>query len=106
MEVQHLQSDVELMEGKIAEERQRHNSMITQMDEAAKLNSDLKAEYENQLRIFQELKTKYEEKVTLLTKENEKLEEEVLLSKTVPNTAQSNQEIITNNPVSEETRTQ
>jgi hypothetical protein len=106
MEVKHLQSDVELMEEKIAEERQRHNSMITKVDEAVKLNSDLKAEYENQLRIFQELKTKYEEKVTLLTKENEKLEEKVSLSKTVPNTAQSNQEITTNNPVSEETGTQ
>lgn len=102
MEVQHLQNDVELMEGKISDERQRHNLMITQMDEAVKLNSDLKAEYENQLGIFQELKIKYEEKVKLLTKENEKLEEEVSLSKTV----QNNQELTTNNSVIEETGTQ
>lgn len=106
MEVHHLQSDVESMEGKIAEERQRHNSMITKMEEAVKLNSDLKEEYQNQLRIFQELKTRYEEKVTLLTKENEKLEEEVSLSRSVPQTAQSNQQVITDNTVSAETGTQ
>jgi chromosome segregation ATPase len=106
MEVQHLQSDVELMEGKIEDERQRNNSIITKMDEAVKLNSDLKAEYENQLRIFQELKTKYEEKVTLLTRENEKLEEEISLSKTAPLTVQSDLQITTHNAVSEETNTQ
>lgn len=106
MEVHHLQNDVESMEGKIAEERQRHNSMITKMEEAVKLNSELKEEYQNQLRIFQELKKRYEEKVTLLTKENEKLEEEVLLTKSVPNTAQSNQQVIHDNLLSEETGTQ
>lgn len=106
MEVHHLQSDVESMEGKIQEERQRHNSMITKMEEAVKLNSDLKEEYQNQLRIFQELKTRYEEKVTLLTKENEKLEEEVLMSKSVPDTTQSSQQVINDNIVSEETGTQ
>jgi regulator of replication initiation timing len=93
------------MEGKIKEERQRHNSMITKMEEAVKLNSDLKEEYQNQLRIFQELKTRYEEKVTLLTMENAKLEE-VLMSKSVPDTAQSNQQVINDNLVSEETSTQ
>ncbi|PNF43554.1 hypothetical protein B7P43_G03905 [Cryptotermes secundus] len=106
MEVHHLQSDVESMEGKIAEERQRHNSMITKMEEAVKLNSDLKEEYQNQLKIFQELKGRYEEKVTLLTKENEKLEEEVSLSRSVPHTAQSNQQVITDSLVSAETGTQ
>lgn len=106
MEVQHLQSDVELMEGKISEERQRHNSMIKQMDEAVKLNSDLKEEYGTQLKIFQELKNKYEEKVSLLTKENEKLEEKVSLSKTVPNIVESSQETTNQNPVTEETDTQ
>lgn len=106
MEVKHLQSDVESMEGKISEEKQRQNSMITKMEEAMKLNADLKGEYENQMRIFQELKVKYEEKVTLLTKENEKLKEEVALSKTVQNAAQSNQQINTDNPESEETGSQ
>jgi DNA repair exonuclease SbcCD ATPase subunit len=106
MEVKHLQSDVDSMEEKISEEKQRQNSMITKMEEAMKLNSDLKGEYENQMRIFHELKSKYEEKVTLLTKENEKLEEEVALSKTVQNTAQSNQQINIDKPVSEETGSQ
>ena len=67
-----------------------------------KLNSDLKGEYENQMRIFQELKAKYEQKVTLLTQENEKLEEEVALSRTV----QNNQKINTDNPASDETDSQ
>jgi chromosome segregation ATPase len=106
MEVKHLQSDVESMEGKISEEKQRQNSMITKMEEAMKLNSDLKGEYENQMRIFRELKSKYEEKVTLLTKENAKLEEEVALSKTVQNNAQSNQQINSDYAASEETDSQ
>ncbi|XP_069674794.1 tropomyosin [Periplaneta americana] len=104
MEVQHLQSDVQSMEGKIAEERVRHNSMITKMDEATKLNSDLKNEYETQLRIFQDLKSKYEEKVTLLTKENQKLVEEVSMSKTVPEITENDPNPVVNNEdsVSEE----
>jgi DNA repair exonuclease SbcCD ATPase subunit len=106
MEVKHLQSDMESMEEKISEEKQRQNSMITKMEEAMKLNSDLKGEYENQMRIFQELKAKYEQKVTLLTQENEKLEEEVALSRTVQNAAQNNQKINTDNPASDETDSQ
>jgi len=106
MEVKHLQSDMESMEGKISEEKQRQNSMITKMEEAMKLNSDLKGEYENQMRIFQELKAKYEQKVKLLTQENEKLEEEVALSRTVQNAAQSNQKINADNPASDETNSQ
>ena len=106
MEVKHLQSDMESMEGKILEEKQRQNSMVTKMEEAMKLNSDLKGEYETQMRIFQELKAKYEQKVALLTKENEKLEEEVVLSRTVQNAAQSNQQISTDNPASDRTGSQ
>jgi len=102
MEVKHLHSDMESMEGKISEEKQRQNSMITKMEEAMKLNSDLKGEYETQMRIFQELKAKYEQKVTLLTQENEKLEEEVALSRTVQNAAQNNQKTNTDNPASDE----
>ncbi|PSN37291.1 hypothetical protein C0J52_17184 [Blattella germanica] len=85
MEVKHLQSDVESMEGKIADERERHNTMIVKMDEAVQLNSDLKKEYETQLKIFQDLRNKYEEKVALLMKENHKLEGQISMSKgTVP----------------------
>lgn len=102
MEVKHLHNDMESMEGKISEEKQRQNSMITKMEEAMKLNSDLKGEYETQMRIFQELKAKYEQKVTLLTQENEKLEEEVALSRTVQNAAQNNQKTNTDNPASDE----
>lgn len=106
MEVKHLHSDMESMEGKISEEKQRQNSMITKMEEAMKLNSDLKGEYETQMRIFQELKAKYEQKVTLLTQENEKLEEKVALSKTVQNAAQNTQKTNTDNPASDETDSQ
>ncbi|KAJ9579814.1 hypothetical protein L9F63_004520 [Diploptera punctata] len=77
MEVRHLKSDVESMEGKIAEEKRRHNTMISKMDEAVKLNSDLKTEYETQLKIFQDLKSKYEDKVAALMKENKALEGQI-----------------------------
>lgn len=37
------------------------------MDEAVKLNSELKREYESQLKIFKDLRENYEEKVRLLS---------------------------------------
>lgn len=55
-------------------EREKHNLMLNKMDSAARLNADLKKEYETQLRLFQDLRGKYEEKVTLLSEENRALE--------------------------------
>lgn len=74
MEVKHLQEDVDKMERKITEERDRHNDMINKMETAVRLNADLKKEYQTQLQLFQDLRGKYEEKVTLLSEENKALE--------------------------------
>lgn len=62
------------MERKIAEERDRHNAMISKMDAAMRLNADLKKEYETQLSLFQSLREKYGEKITLLSEEKRVLE--------------------------------
>ncbi|XP_076663068.1 uncharacterized protein LOC143366137 isoform X2 [Andrena cerasifolii] len=74
MEVKHLQTEVDSMEVRITEERERYNTMINKMDGAVKLNADLKKEYETQLCLFRDLREKYEEKVALLTREKEALE--------------------------------
>ncbi|KAL6419224.1 hypothetical protein ACFW04_007428 [Cataglyphis niger] len=74
MEVKHLQTEVDSMEKKISEERDRHNVMINKMDTAMQLNADLKKEYETQLSLFQSLREKYGEKITLLTAEKRALE--------------------------------
>ena len=89
MEVKHLQSDVDSMESKIAEERQRHNAMTGKLSDAVKLNSNLKQEYEMQLKIFQDLKSKYEEKVALLLRENQKLEQKLSNSALQPESVNS-----------------
>ncbi|XP_033230387.1 uncharacterized protein C458.02c isoform X1 [Belonocnema kinseyi] len=73
MEVKHLQDNVDSMEVRIIAEREKHNMMLNKMDSAARLNADLKKEYETQLRLFQDLRGKYEEKVTLLSEENRAL---------------------------------
>lgn len=39
------------------------------MDEAVKLNSDLKKEYENQLKLFQHLRESYEKKMVFLSRD-------------------------------------
>ncbi|XP_066582218.1 tropomyosin-like [Prorops nasuta] len=77
MEVKHLQQEVNLMEKKIIEERERHNSIVNKMDAASRLNADLKKEYEIQLHLFNDLRGKYEEKVTLLSEEKKALESAV-----------------------------
>lgn len=69
-----LQTEVDSMERKIAEERDRHNAMINKMDAAMRLNADLKKEYETQLSLFQSLREKYGEKITLLSEEKRALE--------------------------------
>lgn len=69
-----LQAEVDNMEKKISEERDRHNTMISKMDAAMRLNADLKKEYETQLSLFQNLREKYGEKITLLTREKQALE--------------------------------
>lgn len=74
IEVKHLQTEVDDMETKIAEERLRYTTMINKMDAAVQLNADLKKEYETQLSLFRDLREKYEEKVTLLTEEKKALE--------------------------------
>ncbi|XP_076392578.1 uncharacterized protein LOC100876119 isoform X2 [Megachile rotundata] len=74
MEVKHLQAEVDDMEVRISEERERYNTMINKMDAAVKLNADLKKEYETQLCLFRDLREKYEEKVTLLSEEKRALE--------------------------------
>ncbi|XP_029049685.2 tropomyosin isoform X2 [Osmia bicornis bicornis] len=74
MEVKHLQAEVDDMEVRINEERDRYNTMINKMDAAVKLNADLKTEYETQLGLFRDLREKYEEKVTLLSEEKRALE--------------------------------
>lgn len=73
-EVKQLQTEVDSMERKIAEERDRHNAMISKMDAAMRLNADLKKEYETQLSLFQSLREKYGEKITLLSEEKRVLE--------------------------------
>ncbi|CAK9832058.1 hypothetical protein ANTRET_LOCUS8952 [Anthophora retusa] len=74
MEVKHLQAEVDDMEVRITEERERYNTMINKMDAAVKLNADLKKEYETQLCLFRDLREKYEEKVSLLSEEKRALE--------------------------------
>lgn len=74
MEVKQLQAEVDNMEKKISEERDRHNVMISKMDAAMRLNADLKKEYETQLSLFQSLREKYGEKINLLTAEKRALE--------------------------------
>ncbi|XP_017890676.1 tropomyosin isoforms a/b/d/f [Ceratina calcarata] len=74
MEVKHLQAEVDDMEVRINEERERYNTMINKMDAAVKLNADLKKEYETQLTLFRDLREKYEEKVSLLSEEKRALE--------------------------------
>ncbi|XP_076642557.1 uncharacterized protein LOC143353262 [Halictus rubicundus] len=74
LEVNQLQAEVNDMEARIAEERERNTTMINKMEAAVKLNSDLKKEYETQLRLFQDLREKYKEKVTLLSEEKRALE--------------------------------
>lgn len=63
------------MAKKITEERDRHNTMISKMDAAMRLNADLKKEYETQLALFQSLREKYGEKINLLSREKQALEE-------------------------------
>ncbi|XP_071877434.1 uncharacterized protein [Bombus fervidus] len=77
MEVKHLQAEVDDMEVRISEERERYNTMINKMDAAVKLNADLKKEYETQLCLFRDLREKYEEKVSLLSEEKRALEANV-----------------------------
>lgn len=77
MEVKYLQVEVNDMEVRISEERERYNTMINKMDAAVRLNSDLKKEYETQLCLFRDLREKYEEKVTLLSEEKRALENAV-----------------------------
>lgn len=74
MEVKHLQAEVDDMEVRISEERERYNTMINKMDAAVKLNVNLKKEYETQLTLFRDLREKYEEKVSLLSEEKRALE--------------------------------
>jgi len=62
------------MEKKISEERDWHNTMISKMDAAIRLNADLKKEYETQLFLFQNLREKYNKKITLLAREKQILE--------------------------------
>lgn len=73
-EVKHLQAEVDNMEARIAEEREKHNTMMSRMDDAVRLNSDLKKEYETQLNLFKDLRIKYDEKITLLSEEKRALE--------------------------------
>lgn len=80
MEVKQLQAEVDNMEKKITEERDRHNVMISKMDAAMRLNADLKKEYETQLSLFQSLREKYGEKITLLSAEKRALETAVSAS--------------------------
>ncbi|KAG7207361.1 hypothetical protein KM043_009024 [Ampulex compressa] len=74
IEVKQLQANVDDMETKISQERERYSAMINKMNAAVQLNADLKKEYETQLRLFQDLRGKYEEKVTLLSNEKRALE--------------------------------
>ncbi|XP_035731640.1 uncharacterized protein MG328-like [Vespa mandarinia] len=73
-EVKHLQAEVDNMEARIAEEREKHNMMMSRMDDAVRLNSDLKKEYETQLNLFKDLRIKYDEKINLLSEEKRALE--------------------------------
>ncbi|XP_012057326.1 PREDICTED: uncharacterized protein LOC105620445 [Atta cephalotes] len=74
IEVKQLQAEIDNMEKKISEERDWHNTMISKMDAAIRLNADLKKEYETQLFLFQNLREKYNKKITLLSREKQILE--------------------------------
>lgn len=69
-----LQAKVDNMEKNISQERDWHNTMISKMDAAMRLNADLKKEYETQLSLFQSLRENYNKKITLLSRENQILE--------------------------------
>ncbi|XP_033332462.1 uncharacterized protein LOC117223961 [Megalopta genalis] len=77
LEVNQLQAEVNDMEARITEERERYSTMINKMEAAVKLNADLKKEYETQLCLFRDLREKYEEKVSLLSEEKRALENSV-----------------------------
>lgn len=56
---------MEFMESKIAGEKLRQELMNAKMDAITKMNTDLKAEYETQLKLFNELRTAYTERERL-----------------------------------------
>lgn len=64
--------------------------MLIKMDEAVKLNSELKKEYENQLRLFQHLRDSYEEKILLLSRDNKQKNENLVLEKSTLNSNKNN----------------
>ncbi|KYQ58402.1 hypothetical protein ALC60_02823 [Trachymyrmex zeteki] len=74
IEMKQLQAKVDNMEKNISQERDWHNTMISKMDAAMRLNADLKKEYETQLSLFQSLRENYNKKITLLSRENQILE--------------------------------
>ncbi|XP_014240502.1 sporulation-specific protein 15-like isoform X2 [Cimex lectularius] len=70
MEVEHLHTDLNSMEMMIKDERTRHNLSVQRLQEAMKLNEQLKKEYLLQMDLFTKLKGKYTEKILDLSDNN------------------------------------
>ncbi|CAH0394097.1 unnamed protein product [Bemisia tabaci] len=80
MEVGHLKEDMEKLQGKITQERERQKLMLNKMDTASTLNDKLKTEYHTQMNLFQTLKDKYEQRVNALIRENVELRKKLGLN--------------------------
>lgn len=62
MEVKHLNEKMECMDAKISAEKHRHDLMHKKMDAMMQMNTDLKSEYECQLKLFDALRVSYSAK--------------------------------------------
>jgi hypothetical protein len=65
-----LQTTIKLLEDHSKAEKERRSAVLAKMEAAVRLNSELKTEYETQLKIFGDLRGKYELKVELMNAEN------------------------------------
>lgn len=71
MEVKHLQEKMDCMGVKISAEKHRHDLMHKKMETMTQLNTDLRCEYEAQLKMFDVLRTQYKLKDDLKKQQNE-----------------------------------
>ncbi|XP_050520519.1 uncharacterized protein LOC126893971 [Daktulosphaira vitifoliae] len=74
-EVNHMSEDLESLQAKINDERNRHGAIIEKMNQAAKLNDELRAEYKQQSERFEKMRVKYDERFNIITEENKILKE-------------------------------
>ncbi|XP_050443752.1 uncharacterized protein LOC126847503 isoform X2 [Adelges cooleyi] len=74
-EVSRMSEDLESLQSKINDERTRHSAIIDKMNQAAKLNDELRTEYKLQSERFEKMRVKYDERFNILTEENKRLQE-------------------------------